>query len=37
VSLIGRRFFFEYTEVTATGSTGGRPKSGWDCVSASKA
>jgi type VI secretion system secreted protein Hcp len=36
VSLIGRRFFFEYTEATASGSPGARPKSGWDCVSASK-
>lgn len=36
VSLIGRRFLFEYTATTATGSTGGRPKSGWDCVAAGK-
>jgi len=37
VSLIGRRFFFEYAATTATGNAGGRPKSGWDCVSAAKA
>jgi len=36
VSMIGRRFRFEYTEATPTGSSGARPKSGWDCVSASK-
>jgi len=36
VSLIGRRFRFEYTATTAAGAGGGRPKSGWDCVSAGK-
>ena len=36
VSLIGRRFRFEYVATTATGGAGGRPKSGWDCVSAGK-
>ena len=36
VSLIGRRFLFEYTATTATGASGARPKSGWDCVSAGK-
>lgn len=36
VSLIGRRFLFEYTATMATGASGGRPKSGWDCVSAGK-
>jgi hypothetical protein len=36
VSLIGRRFRFEYTATTVTGNAGARPKSGWDCVSAGK-
>jgi type VI secretion system secreted protein Hcp len=36
VSLIGRRFRFEYTETMANGRPGGQPKAGWDCVSAGK-
>jgi type VI secretion system secreted protein Hcp len=36
VSLIGRRFRFEYTATTNTGGTGAKPKAGWDCVSAGK-
>ena len=37
VTLMGRRFFYEYTEQTPQGGSGGKPKAGWDCVAASKA
>ncbi|HUL92132.1 MAG TPA: type VI secretion system tube protein Hcp [Burkholderiales bacterium] len=37
VTLMGRRFNYEYTAQTPQGGTGGRPKAGWDCVAASKA
>jgi type VI secretion system secreted protein Hcp len=32
VSLIGRRFSFEYVQQRPDGSPGATPKSGWDCV-----
>lgn len=37
VTLMGRRFSYEYTEQTPQGGSGGKPKAGWDCVAASKA
>ena len=36
VSLMGRRFRFEYVQQTPDGRPGGMPKAGWDCVQNSK-
>jgi type VI secretion system secreted protein Hcp len=37
VTLMGRRFTFEYTAQKPDGTAGAKPKAGWDCVAASKA
>jgi type VI secretion system secreted protein Hcp len=36
VSLMGRRFSFEYVQQAPDGRIGARPKAGWDCVANSK-
>ena len=36
VTLMARRFRYEYTEQNDKGAAGAKPKAGWDCVAASK-
>ena len=36
VTLMARRFRYEYTAQNAQGGRGAQPKAGWDCVAASK-
>jgi len=36
VTLMGRRFSYEYAAQKPDGTKGAQPKSGWDCVAASK-
>ena len=36
VTLMGRRFHYEYYAMTPDGRPGGQPKAGWDCAAASK-
>ena len=36
VTLMARRFRYEYTAQDLKGGAGAQPKAGWDCVAASK-